>query len=133
MTPENTSGLRPDPPPHVRAHPRAFLTRPSHGVARIRPGWSTPCPVVRPVPEGSSRASWRGWREGVRVVTLAVHLKKTGLTALIVGSVLFAINQLNVVLDGHARPEVWIKAGVTYLVPFVVSNVGILIATRRRE
>jgi hypothetical protein len=38
---------------------------------------------------------------------------------------------LNVVLGGHATPVVWIKTGVTYLVPFAVANVGILIATRR--
>jgi hypothetical protein len=53
------------------------------------------------------------------------------LTALVVGTVLFAINQLNVVIDGHATAVVWVKAGVTYLVPFAVANVGILVATHR--
>jgi hypothetical protein len=48
-----------------------------------------------------------------------------------VGTILFAINQLNVVIDGQATGVTWIKAGVTYLVPFAVANVGILIATRR--
>jgi hypothetical protein len=60
------------------------------------------------------------------------NIEKTALTALVVGSILFAINQLNVVLDGEATPVVWVKTGVTYLVPFVVANVGILIATHRR-
>ena len=59
------------------------------------------------------------------------NLKRTVATALIVGTILFAINQLNVVLDGDATPLVWIKTGVTYMVPFVVANVGILIATHR--
>ena len=65
------------------------------------------------------------------MVLWPAHLKKTALTAAIVGTILFAINQLNVVIDGHATTLVWTKAGVTYLVPFVVSSIGILIATRR--
>ena len=77
--------------------------------------------------------TWRGWRQGVGVVAWPPHLKKTVITALVVGTILFAINQLNVVLDGHATATVWIKTGVTYLVPFAVSNIGILIATHRRD
>lgn len=76
--------------------------------------------------------AWRGWREAVRVVLWPVHLKRTVVTALLVGTILFAINQLNVVIDGDANAGVWLKTGVTYLVPFAVSNVGILIGTRRR-
>ena len=67
----------------------------------------------------------------MRVVLLPVHLKRSAATALIVGTILFAINQLNVVIDGQATAVTWIKTGVTYLVPFAVVNLGILIATRR--
>lgn len=80
----------------------------------------------------SPEPSWLGWREALAVVTRPVYLKRTLATALAVGTVLFAINQLNVVLDGHASAVVWVKTGVTYLVPFTVSNIGVLIATRRR-
>ncbi|HLI53199.1 MAG TPA: nitrate/nitrite transporter NrtS [Acidimicrobiales bacterium] len=65
------------------------------------------------------------------VVAYRPHLRRTVLTALVVGTVLFAINQLNVVLAGHATGIVWLKTGLTYCVPFVVSNIGILIATHR--
>jgi hypothetical protein len=75
--------------------------------------------------------SWQGWREALSVVMRPSNLKRTIATALVVGTLLFAINQLNVVVDGHATPVVWIKAGLTYLVPFAVANVGILIATHR--
>jgi hypothetical protein len=74
---------------------------------------------------------WRGWRQAMRVVLRPAHLKRTAATALVVGTILFAINQLNVVIDGQATAVTWIKTGVTYLVPFAVANVGILIATRR--
>jgi hypothetical protein len=51
--------------------------------------------------------------------------------AAIVGTILFTINQLDVVLSGRATVGVWLKVGLTYLVPFCVSNWGILVATRR--
>ncbi|MGH9217283.1 MAG: hypothetical protein ACRDZS_13570, partial [Acidimicrobiales bacterium] len=42
----------------------------------------------------------------------------------------FCINQLDVVLGGEADAIVWIKAPVTYLVPFCVSCAGVLVGTR---
>jgi hypothetical protein len=82
-------------------------------------------------PADPAHPTWSGWREAVAVVMWPAHLKRTGLTAAIVGTILFAINQLNVVIDGQATALVWTKAGVTYLVPFAVSNIGILIAAHR--
>jgi hypothetical protein len=34
------------------------------------------------------------------------------------------------VVDGRADAVIWMKVGVTYLVPFCVSNAGILVASR---
>ena len=59
------------------------------------------------------------------------HLRQTIRIALIVGTVLFVINQLDVVIRGAATPVVWLKIGLTYVVPYCVSNLGILIASRR--
>jgi hypothetical protein len=50
--------------------------------------------------------------------------------AVIVGTILFPINQLDVVLAGRATWVTWLKAGLTYLVPFFVSNYGVLVASR---
>jgi hypothetical protein len=75
--------------------------------------------------------SWATWREAVTVVTYPGHLKKTLLIACIVGTVLFCINQLDVVLRGDATTTVWVKAAVTYLVPFCVSSAGVLVASHR--
>jgi hypothetical protein len=75
---------------------------------------------------------WSTSSEALLVVTQREHLRRTLLTAAIVGTVLFAINQLDVVLEGRASWVTWAKAGVTYLVPFVVANVGVLIGTRSR-
>ncbi|HEU5007050.1 MAG TPA: nitrate/nitrite transporter NrtS [Jatrophihabitantaceae bacterium] len=55
------------------------------------------------------------------------------LTALVVGTVLFAINQLDTVLGGHADTGTWVKTGLTYLVPFCVANTGLLLGCHRRR
>ncbi len=90
--------------------------------------------TARYAPErvAAEQPNWASWREAWRVVAHPPFLKKTLGTALIVGSVLFAINHLDEVLRGRATMVVWIKGALTTLVPFCVSNVGILIATRRR-
>lgn len=75
--------------------------------------------------------TWATSREAVRVVCYRPHLRQTALIAAVVGTVLFCINQLDVVVRGEATTGVWVKVAVTYLVPFCVSNAGILVATRR--
>jgi len=74
--------------------------------------------------------TWSTWRGAVAVVLHRPHLRKTVTIALIVGTVLFCINQLDVVLRGDATAMTWIKSAVTYLVPFCVSNAGVLVASR---
>jgi hypothetical protein len=87
--------------------------------------------VMSGTPVSGEPPSWATWREAVTVVTYPGHLKKTVLIAFIVGTVLFCINQLDVVLRGDATTTVWIKAAVTYLVPFCVSSAGVLVASHR--
>jgi hypothetical protein len=58
------------------------------------------------------------------------HLARTVAVAVVVGTVLCAINQLDVVLAGHATGITWLKIALTYLVPFLVANYGIVTATR---
>ena len=86
-------------------------------------------------PKSSSSLTWSTWREALRVVAYRPHLVRTVRIALIVGTLLFAINQLDVVVRGQATAWVWFKTGLTFIVPFCVSNLGILVATseRRRE
>jgi hypothetical protein len=81
---------------------------------------------------GTGPPTWSTWREALGVVRYPPHLRRTITIALIVGTILFAINQLDVVLRGDATTVVWLKSALTYLVPFTVSNAGVLVATRRR-
>ena len=79
-----------------------------------------------------ARPTWATWREALGVVRYRPHLLRTVRVALIVGTVIFSINQLDVVLRGKATAVTYLKSALTYLVPFCVSNYGILIATRRK-
>ncbi len=65
------------------------------------------------------------------IVLQRENLRRTVTIALIVGTVLFGINQLDVVLSGQATASTWIKGAITYAVPFVVSNLGVLQGERR--
>jgi hypothetical protein len=58
------------------------------------------------------------------------HLRRTIKIALVVGTILFAINQLDVVLRGDVTATTWVKVGLSYCVPFVVSNLGLLAGKR---
>lgn len=75
--------------------------------------------------------SWGNAREAAGVVFFPHHLRRTLLTAAVVGSILFCLNHLSELLEGRATATVWAESGITYLVPFIVSNIGVLIATRR--
>jgi hypothetical protein len=79
----------------------------------------------------TDRPTWQTFGEACRVILYRPHLRRTISIALLVGTILFCINQLDVVLRGQATTEVWIKSAVTYLVPFCVSNAGVLVGTRR--
>ncbi len=66
-----------------------------------------------------------------RVCNYGPHLRKTITITLLVGTALGLINQFDVVPEGRAATVVWLKMCLTYLVPFCVSNYGILVASRR--
>ena len=69
-------------------------------------------------------------RESLRICGRREHLRRTIRIALVVGTLLTLINQLDVILGGDATTLTWVKAGLNYLVPFVVSNLGLLAGKR---
>jgi len=77
--------------------------------------------------------TWSSANEIPLVVFAPRHLRRTVSIALVVGTAFFAMNQLGVILSGHAGGVVWLKGALTYLTPLLVSNYGVLSATRRRE
>jgi hypothetical protein len=79
-------------------------------------------------PEGYARIG--AMREALRICFKREHLRRTVKIALVVGTILTLINQLDVILKGDATSLTWVKAGLNYCVPFIVSNLGLLAGKR---
>lgn len=62
----------------------------------------------------------------VRVMLMPAHLKRTLLIAFVVGSLLNAINLGGDPLRGAWTSGLAVKVALNYLIPFVVSNIGLL-------
>lgn len=85
-------------------------------------------------PTGSGAVrTWSTVRQACQVVGYRPHLRQTTLTTLIVGTILFLINHLDAVVSGTATAATWVETAITYLVPFVVANIGLLVGSRRRD
>ena len=77
--------------------------------------------------------TWTTSKEMAAVVIAPRNLRRTASIALVVGSAFIAMNQLGAILAGDATTLVWLKVALTYLTPLVVSNFGVLSATRHHE
>jgi hypothetical protein len=69
-------------------------------------------------------------RNALRICFRREHLRRTVKIALIVGTLLTAINQLDIIVKGSADALTWVKCGLNYCVPFIVSNLGLLAGKR---
>jgi hypothetical protein len=54
------------------------------------------------------------------------HLRRTVRIALVVGVVLTTINQGDVIVSSDATATTWLKCALNFVVPFIVSNLGLL-------
>jgi hypothetical protein len=71
-----------------------------------------------------------GVRDALSVILQPQHLRRTITIALVVGTILTAINHADVISRGDASSATLAKAALNYLVPFIVSNLGLLVGTR---
>jgi hypothetical protein len=78
----------------------------------------------------ADRSRWRFW---FGVCCRPANLRRTIAIALVVGTILSAINQLDVLVGGDGTPAPAIKIPLNYLVPFIVSNLGVIAGTRRER
>ena len=85
-------------------------------------------------PEGAPTVppSWSTGREAAGLWFAKTTLRKTLKIAAIVGTLLSLINQGSVIFGGDATAATWVRVGMNYIVPFCVSSIGFLSATRRR-
>lgn len=78
----------------------------------------------------SRNVRWSTPGEAVRLFLAGATARTAVPTALIVGTILSAVNQGGVLLDGRAGPATGARVGINYLVPFLVASVGYLSARR---
>ena len=79
-----------------------------------------------------SEISWSTPLEACVLIVRGATFRTASKIALIVGTVLTAVNQGGVILAGHASVATWIRTGANYLIPYTVASVGYLAPLRRR-
>jgi hypothetical protein len=77
-------------------------------------------------PHHEEGQTWARVVDACRYCARRDHLRRTVRIALVVGVVLTGINQLDVILAGNSTTSTWVKCGLNFVVPFVVSNLGLL-------
>jgi len=75
---------------------------------------------------------WTSAGEALRVWFARSTLRRTLKIAAIVGTLLSLINQGSVLFAGDATIATWVRIAMNYAVPFCVSSIGFLSATRAR-
>ncbi len=68
--------------------------------------------------------------DALRYCMTRARLRRTAAIALVVGTVLMLINHFDTIVSGDATRTTWLKVALTYCVPFVVSNLGLLAGKR---
>ena len=85
--------------------------------------------------EGSGPAeappTWTCAAEAVDVCLFPPNRKRVAAIALVVGSLLVAINQGGTLAAGHVGWVVWVRMALDYLIPACVSTMGVLAGSRR--
>jgi hypothetical protein len=71
-----------------------------------------------------------GWRWALQTCRSRRTLRRTVGIALVVGTVLTLINQLDVFVRGEATVFTGVKVVLNFCVPFIVSNLGVLAAKK---
>lgn len=84
---------------------------------------SLTCPGLRP---------WIRPREAVGLLLSGATVRTCLPVALIVGTVLSLVNQADVVVQGMAGVGLVLKVTANYVIPFLTSSTGALLAVRQR-
>lgn len=76
---------------------------------------------------------WSTHIDGCRLILSGVTFKTCARVALVVGTILSAVNQGAVIANGDATNLTWVRVAVNYLIPFLVSSIGYIAPFRLRS
>ena len=113
---------------------RRLLTRSHSGACTGRTVSSAPCDTpgsqdpdrVEPPP------TWACASEALSVCRYPPNRRRVAAIALVVGSLLVAINQGATLASGDLGWVVWVRVALDYLIPACVSTMGVLAGSRRK-
>ena len=74
-----------------------------------------------------------GWRLALQTCRKPANLRRTTTIALVVGTIFTALNQIGPFVHGTGTWVTGLKAAMNYLVPFIVSNFGVMTAAWNRS
>jgi hypothetical protein len=80
----------------------------------------------------STIPSWTTTRDAIILIVRGVTFHTASRIALVVGTILSAVNQGTIIANGDAVAATWIRVAVNYLVPFTVASIGYLAPFRVR-
>lgn len=130
VTEEHDEGIR----PQTVAFPESNLGEASVK-RRARTGRGTVADMTASSPPSQPAhpgcPAWTRRRDALRLFLSGVTVRAAGPVALVVGTLLSAVNQGGVLLNGDLTVGVGVKVGVNYLTPFVVTSLGFLAAGRQ--
>jgi len=90
--------------------------------------------LVRPAeadaPAAGTDLAWRTGREAARLILSGATFATAGRIALVVGTLLTVVNLGGEILTGHLGAATAVRATTNYLIPYVVSSLGLLSRTR---
>ncbi len=75
-----------------------------------------------------AEATWETYRQAAGLFARGATVPTGSRIAMVVGTWLSLMNQGHAIVHGHGP---WLKIGLNYLTPFVVSSLGYLAARRR--
>ena len=79
-----------------------------------------------------SPPTWTCASEAVGVCLFPPNRRRVTAIALLVGSLLVAINQGGALASGRVSSILWVRMALDYLIPACVSTMGVLAGSRRR-
>ncbi len=77
-----------------------------------------------------ARPVWSTRRQELVLFLRGVTVRVAGRVAVVVGTILSAVNQGSLIVAGDATGATWVRVAVNYLTPFVVTSIGYLAGCR---
>ncbi len=77
-----------------------------------------------------ARPVWSTRRQELVLFLRGVTVRVAGRVAVVVGTILSAVNQGSLIVAGDVTGATWVRVAVNYLTPFVVTSIGYLAGCR---